>query len=156
MSDMLVKLYDLEALEKPLHSLKDEEVQIRRAIPPEKNYILSWIRDNFSEVWVSEADVAMAASPAKIFIAVKNGELLGFACYDTTAKGFFGPTGVGENARKKGIGTSLLLMSLKALWEDGYPYAVIGGAGPVEYYKKTCSAQIIEGSEESIYKGMLK
>lgn len=156
MPDMLVKLYDLEALEKPLQSLKDQEVQIRRAIPPEKNYILDWIGDNFSELWVSEADVAMSASPAKIFIAVKGGELLGFACYDTTAKGFFGPTGVGERARKKGIGTSLLLKALKALREDGYPYAVIGGAGPVEYYKKTCSAQIIKDSEESIYQGMLK
>jgi predicted N-acetyltransferase YhbS len=156
MPDMLVKLYDLEALEKPLKSLKDDQVQIRRAIPPEKNYILNWIREKFSEVWVSEADVAMSASPAKLFVAVKDEELLGFSCYDTTAKGFFGPTGVGEKARKKGIGTSLLLKALEALREDGYAYAVIGGAGPIDYYKKTCSAQIIEGSEESIYKGMLK
>lgn len=156
MPDMLVKLYDLEALAEPLGSLKDNEVIIRRAIPPEKNYILEWIGDNFSEVWVSEADIAMAAAPSKIFIAVKEGELLGFACYDTTAKGFFGPTGVGEKARKKGIGTALLLKSLKALKESGYAYAIIGGAGPVEYYKKTCGAQIIKGSEESIYQGMLK
>lgn len=156
MSDMLVKLYDLKALEKPLEALKDKEVVIRRAIPPEKNYILKWIRANFSEAWVSEADIAMAASPAKIFIAIKDEELLGFACYDTTAKDFFGPTGVGENARKKGIGTALLLKSLKALKEDGYAYAIIGGAGPVEYYKKTCGAKIIEDSGESIYQDMLK
>lgn len=156
MPDMLVKLYDLKASEKPLAALKDREVKIRRAIPPEKNYILKWIGENFSEAWVSEADIAMAAAPAKIFIAVKENELLGFACYDTTAKGFFGPTGVGENARKKGIGTALLLKSLKALREDGYAYAVIGGAGPVEYYKKSCDAQIIKDSEESIYKDMLK
>jgi predicted N-acetyltransferase YhbS len=98
----------------------------------------------------------MSASPAKIFIAVKEGELLGFACYDTSAKGFFGPTGVGEKARKKGIGTSLLLKSMEALKEDGYAYAVIGDAGPVDYYQKTCSAQVIKGSGKSIYRGMLK
>ncbi|MFW5686558.1 MAG: GNAT family N-acetyltransferase [Halanaerobium sp.] len=156
MPDMLVKLYEQEALKTPLKSLKDEEVVIRRAIPPEKNYILSWIGDHFSEEWVSEADIAMSASPAKIFIAVKKKKLLGFACYDTTARGFFGPTGVDENARKKGIGTALLLRSLKALRADGYAYAVIGGAGPVEYYKKICAARIIEDSEQSIYRGMLK
>jgi GNAT superfamily N-acetyltransferase len=156
MPDMLVKLYDLEVLKQPLAALKDKEVEIRRAIPPEKNYILKWIRENFSEVWVSEADIAMSACPAKLFIAVKEEELLGFACYDTTAKGFFGPTGVGENARKKGIGTALLLKSLKALRESGYAYAVIGGAGPVKYYKKTCEAQVIKDSKESIYRGMLK
>lgn len=156
MSDMLVKLYDLDALENPLASLKDDRVQIRKAIPPEKNLILNWVGDNFSKEWVSEVDIAMAASPVKTFVAVKEGELLGFACYDTTAKGFFGPTGVGEKARKKGIGTALLLKSLRALKAAGYAYAIIGGAGPVKYYQKTCEAQVIEGSGSSIYQGMLK
>ena len=48
------------------------------------------------------------------------------------------------------------LKSLKALRESGYAYAVIGGAGPVKYYQKTCEAQVIKDSEESIYQGMLK
>ena len=30
----------------------------------------------------------------KCFIATENGKLIGFACYDATAKGFFGPIGI--------------------------------------------------------------
>lgn len=155
MADMLVKLYDLKSFEVREAALNEEGIKIRRAIPPEKHRVLNWIENNFYPEWRSEADVAFSKSPAGIFIAYQEKKILGFACYDTTAKGFFGPTGVGEDARGKGIGTVLLLKSLAALKELGYVYAVIGGAGPVDYYKNVCDAQVIKGSEESIYKEML-
>jgi len=37
----------------------------------------------------------------------------------------------------------------------GYGYAIIGGAGPLEYYKKVAQAEVIEGSVPGIYKGIL-
>lgn len=83
------------------------------------------------------------------------GEMLGFACYDATAKGFFGPTGVSKDARKQGIGKALLYACLNAMREEGYGYAIIGWAGPVAYYQKTCNATIIENSLPSVYRGML-
>ena len=53
--------------------------------------------------------------------------MLGFACYDTTHKNFFGPTGVDAAKRGQGIGTALLLATLHAMREAGYMYAIIGG-----------------------------
>jgi hypothetical protein len=38
----------------------------------------------------------------------------------------------------------------------GYGYAVIGSAGPMEYYSKIVGATVIEDSTPGIYKGMLK
>ncbi len=38
----------------------------------------------------------------------------------------------------------------------GYAYAVIGWAGPTEFYEKTVGATIIEGSEPGIFRGPLK
>jgi len=155
MPDMLVKLYELPEWQQKEGELKKKGIKIKRAIPPEKARVLDWIEEHFQKAWRSEADVAFAKSPLNIFIAYQQDEILGFACYDITAKGFFGPTGVSEEARGKGVGTVLLLKSLAALQESGYAYAVIGGAGPVEYYKKICKAQVIENSEESIYQDML-
>ena len=96
-------------------------------------------------------------SPKSIFIATKNEtkEMLGFACYDATAKGFFGPTGVLEAARGTGIGSALLMASLHAMRDEGYGYAIIGGVGPAEFYEKICGAVKIDGSSPGIYKGML-
>jgi len=39
---------------------------------------------------------------------------------------------------------------------DGYEYAVIGWAGPTEFYKKTVGAILIEESEPGIIRGRLK
>ena len=82
-------------------------------------------------------------------------EILGFACYDTTCRDFFGPTGVDESLRGKGAGAALLLACLHDMAAQGYGYAVIGGAGPVAFYEKVCGATVIEGSVPGIYKDML-
>ena len=42
------------------------------------------------------------------------------------------------------------------MYTVGYAYAIIGDAGPVEYYKKTVGAVEIPNSHPGIYKNMLK
>lgn len=155
-SDMLVKLYELPELSPVLNKLAENGVEVRRALAPEKHIVLNWIRTHFGEGWASECDVAFANQPVSCFIAVKDNEMLGFACYEATCKNFFGPTGVGENARKLGIGEGLLLACMHAMKAEGYAYAIIGGAGPKEYYSRKVGATIIENSTPGIYKGMLK
>ncbi|NKN38731.1 GNAT family N-acetyltransferase [Agrobacterium sp. a22-2] len=153
--DMLVNLYDLAPDAALDQKMADEGVTIRRALPPELHTIASWIGPRFGQGWVSEATVAMMRQPVSLLVAVKDGEVLGFACYDATARGFFGPTGVDETMRGKGIGHALLLKTLLAMYDQGYGYGVIGGAGPTGFYKRAVGAVVIEGSEEGIYKGML-
>ena len=98
----------------------------------------------------------MTQMPCTAFIATKGQELLGFACYDTSAKGFFGPTGVHETARGQGIGEALLIVTLKAMREAGYAYAVIGDPGPVDFYKKRLDVLEIPKSKPGHYAGMLR
>jgi predicted N-acetyltransferase YhbS len=77
--------------------------------------------------------------------------MIGFAAYDATCRNFFGPTAVDEKWQGKGIGKALLLAALHAMKNDGYAYAIIGGAGPVDFYKKALGAIEIEGSTPGIY-----
>jgi GNAT superfamily N-acetyltransferase len=88
-------------------------------------------------------------------LAPELNELIGFACHEATAKGFFGPTGVDTVARGKGVGQALLLTTLLDMYAQGYAYGVIGGAGPMEFYRRSVGAVPIEGSEPGIYRGML-
>jgi GNAT superfamily N-acetyltransferase len=156
MSDMLVKLYDLPEIESVGQFEKRMGVTVRRAIAPEKHVVTEWVKHRFGSAWMSECEVAFAQSPITCLIATQNDKLLGFACFDATTKGFFGPTGVDELERGRGVGKMLFLYSLQLMRLDGYGYAVIGGAGPTEFYAKTAGAIIIEDSEPGIYKGMLK
>ena len=156
MPDMLVKLYDLPALEPVISRQRAMGITVRRGMTPEKFLVLDWIRERFSDYWVSEADVGFSAHPTTIMLAHRGEKILGFGCYDTTYKNFFGPTGVDEAERGQGIGTALLLATLHAMREAGYMYGIIGWAGPVEYYENVVGASVIPGSEPpGSYRGML-
>jgi GNAT superfamily N-acetyltransferase len=156
MPDMLVKLYNLPDSTKLTDKLKNEDIEIRHPLPPEKHIVINWVRNNFSEGWASECEKTFSTLPVTSYIAVRDGKILGFACYEATCKNFFGPTGVLQEARGSGIGAALLLRSLESLREQGYAYAVIGGVGPADFYSKVAGAVLIENSSPGIYKGMLK
>lgn len=155
MIDMLVRLYDLPDSATLYQDVASQGVTLRRARAFEKHTVAAFAQANFSPKWVSEVEVALSRQPVACFIATKNKEIIGFACYDTTSRGFFGPTGVSEAARGSGIGKALLLKSLEALRELGYAYAIIGGVGPKEFYAKVCGAIEIPGSDPGTYIDLL-
>jgi ribosomal protein S18 acetylase RimI-like enzyme len=154
--DYLVNLSALPADNTSQTAMTEARVTIRRALPPELKLITGWIEDNFGAGWASEAAVAMTRQPPTCFIATRDGALIGFACHEATARGFFGPTGVDENARGVGIGRALLFASLNDLKSLGYAYAIIGDVGPSAFYEKAVAATPIPNSEPGIYAGMLK
>ena len=157
MTDMLVKLYDIEDNWAFLSEQAGQGVAIRKPIGPEKYYVIDWVREKFSgyQGWDSETDVALSNRPATCFVAIKAQTLVGFACYDATALGFFGPTGVDEPYRGRGIGKALLLACLLDMKLKGYGYAIIGYVGPTEFYKKTVGAVEIPDSTPSLWKNWL-
>lgn len=153
--DLLVNLY--------AHRLADLgrrvapcAADIRVALPPEQHLIKDWVRANFSEYWVSEVTAAMAHQPPGCLIAVLDGRLVGFACYDATARGFFGPTGVAQDQRGKKIGLALFYHTLMAMKAQGYAYAIVGSAGPVDFYTAAVGAIPIPADKEDIYQGLLR
>lgn len=155
MPDMLVNLYQLPSNQENIQRLKEKNIRIVRALAPNRHKVMEFARDNFGEGWASEVSAAFSNSPVTCYIAVRDQELLGFACYDATAKDYFGPTGVLEAERGQGIGLALLLQSMEGLREAGYGYAIIGSAGPVKFYEKCCGAQVIENDEPNVYSRMI-
>ena len=64
--------------------------------------------------------------------------------------------GVLETMQGRGIGKALLLACLWGLREMGYVYGIIGGVGPIEFYRKTVGASMIDDSTPGIYTNLLK
>ena len=157
MQDMLVRLIGLPDLSpEEARLLKTEKIVFRRAIAPEKHLVCAWVLEHFGEYWQSELEVAFTRQPISCWLAQRGNEIVGFACYESTARNFFGPTGTLESERGKGIGKVLLIKSLESMREMGYAYAIIGGVGPSEFYEKTVNAKLISGSEISIYENLLR
>jgi GNAT superfamily N-acetyltransferase len=155
MTDMLVKLYNLKDARPFLSDLVPPEIEIRKPMGSEKTRSVQWVRENFGEAWASEMDMAFSRSPVSCYIAQQDQKIVGFACYDAAALGYFGPTGVADAFRGKGIGKALLMVCLLEMKIKGYGYAIIGWAGPQEFYEKAVGAMVIPDSTPGIWKDWL-
>lgn len=154
MSDLLVKLHGPSfapnaASER--YGAEESGIRVRRAMAYEKHQVVDWVRLHFGTGWASECDVAFGNRPIACHIATENGAILGFVCHDSTSRGMLGPLGVMESARGRGIGRGLLQAGLHAMAAAGYAYAVIGGAGSLEFYRRVVDVIEIPDSSPGIY-----
>jgi GNAT superfamily N-acetyltransferase len=152
---MLVNLLKLPPLQPLLDELSNVGVNIRRAQPFELTPVRQFIEQNFSVAWADEVSTGFANKPVTVYIATRDGHVIGFAGYECTRKAFFGPTGVAESERGRGSGKALLIAALSGLRELGYVYGVIGRAGPIEFYQKAVGAVVISDSDPGIYTDLL-
>ncbi|GAP36881.1 GNAT family N-acetyltransferase [Piscinibacter sakaiensis] len=149
--DLLVRLYALPPAPPAVPG-----VTLRRPIGPEHGLVADWVAARFGPGWASEAGVALGQRPVTLFVAVEGGAPLGFACYDATARGLFGPIGVAEAGRGRGVGAALLHATLDDMRRAGYAYAVVGAAGPVDFFARVAGAVPIPGSWPGLYAGLMR
>ncbi|WP_436376936.1 GNAT family N-acetyltransferase [Cytobacillus sp. BC1816] len=119
---------------------------IRKARRYDEIMLVNFVKENFSKEWSHTIRSGFQKEKLSIYIALnQNDEINGFAAFDVyrNKKGYFGPMGVVKTSRVKGVGNALLHHCLRDMKEIGYEYAIIGGAGPIEFYEKACRAVVI-------------
>ena len=158
MADMLVKLFNITPPMELENILLNEGIRIKRAIAPNKSKIVDFAKTCTSEDYSDEVSVALSKTPAMCYIATKDKKLVGFACFEATAKNFFGPMAVLKEYRRKGIGKVLLLKSLISMKEMGYAYAIIGWPKKtaIPFYEKCVDAILINDETYGLYKQMIE
>lgn len=158
MADMLVKLYNIPNSYNIEEKLLEEGIRIKKALAPDRSRIIDFSKTCAKDDYSDEVSVTFSNNPITCYIATKEKKIIGFACYEATAKNFFGPMAVLENERKKGIGKALLLKSLKSMQELGYAYAIIGwpAKSAIDFYKKCVDAIMIDEKSSGVYKRMIE
>ena len=156
MPDMLVNLLRLPPAEPLLEELRGAGVVVRRARPWELTPVREFVGENFGRAWADEISPGLVRQPATVFVALRGGRLVGFAAYECTRRNFFGPTGVVESERGRGLGRALLLSALRGLREMGYAYAIVGGVGPAGFYERAAGARLIPDSSPGVYADPLR
>ncbi|QWG63181.1 GNAT family N-acetyltransferase [Bacillus mycoides] len=120
---------------------------IRKAIFSDFEKLARFVKDEFGERWLKSLDYGFRTYKEElpIFIAEQEGAIIGFACYDVVRgkKGLFGPMGTAKHNRVNGVGKTLLNHCLYNMKKSGYEYAIIGQAGPIEFYERCCNARLI-------------
>ena len=157
-NDMLVKLYQLPERD-VFERMAQIGVSIKRAMALDKDKILGFVRTHFpgSPGWANECERALYMDPISCHIAVKDKQVIGFACYNATAKGVFGPLGVAESERNQRVGEALVRSCMISMRELGYAYAIIGWTGAYKFYERAVGAVVIEGTppETTVYKNLV-
>jgi len=149
---MLVRLYALPSSSDHAARAAAAAIDVRRMEAWDRIPLRRFILEHFDEGWASEADLAFSTGhPITGFVAINGGAIAGFAVYECTRRGYFGPTGVREDLRGNGAGALLLVRCLEGMRDLGYAYAIIGGVGPAGFYAKVCGATVIDGSDPGVY-----
>lgn len=157
MADMLVNLFQIPSSQELEKQLLEKGIQIKKAIAPDRSKIAEFARTCSNDDYSDEVYAAFTNHPVTCYIAVKDKKLIGFACYEATAKDFFGPMAVLKEEREKGIGRVLLIKSLESMKEMGYAYAIIGWPTKkaISFYEKCVGAKMITSVFMGIYTQMI-
>ena len=138
--DMITPLLAVPPAAPHVERLRGEGITVRRAKVWEQVQLREFIAQHLSPHWVDEAGIGFSNKPISVFVAFHGVRMIGFAAYECTYRGVFGPIGVEEPYRKQGVATALLLRCLESMREMGYIYAIIGQAGPRLFFEKACGA----------------
>lgn len=116
---------------------------VRRARPDDRERFAQYMTEEWTANWRQESLQAFNHDPITLYLAMKNGEVAGFAaCEVSQCLGGFGPTGVSPSHRGAGLGRRLLWACLHGLKAAGRPACQIGWVGPVSFYYRACGAQL--------------
>ena len=126
--------------------LAEQDITVRRADAADVAALEKLARDEFGGGWAWEVAESIrrgeAGEVAGCHIALRGGELLGFAAFGALRPSLFGPMGTLPAARGTGIGTVLLRRCLDDQRAAGMATSQIGWAGPIAFYSRTIGARI--------------
>jgi GNAT superfamily N-acetyltransferase len=102
----------------------------------------AWVRGIWGDGWAWEVEESLERPGAGCYVAVRDGEILGFAAYGANRPSWFGPMGTAPAAEGLGVGRVLLRRCLADQRAAGHGTAQIGWAGPIGFYSKAVAARL--------------
>jgi GNAT superfamily N-acetyltransferase len=116
---------------------------LRRAQPADQEEAVALGYATGGAWWQSEVADAFSYDPIRLHVAAgPSGALVAYAAQDVIGPALFGPTATDPAHQRLGIGTVLLRRCLADVLAQGYPRALISGAGPITFYTQAVGARV--------------
>jgi mycothiol synthase len=133
-------LLDTQADEARLRALG---YTLRRALPSDREAAVALGYSTGGDWWQSEVVDAFSYDPIRLHVAADaTGILVAYAAQDVVGPTLFGPTATDPAHQRLGLGTVLLKRCLADVLAQGYPKALISGAGPIAFYTRAVGARV--------------
>ena len=129
-NDILIRLYGIKDYSDAFRALREKGIVIKKVMDVNASEVVEFTERNFSKVWAEE--VRFAVFHRNCYVATEGTRPVGVVCVQATAPEFFGPIGVLEECRGKGVGSALLHRAVLSMKDKGYKYMVAGAVrGPM-------------------------
>ena len=122
--------------------LAEAGIRVRRATVGDRDALVGFARTEFPGTWEGEIVDSLDRPGAGCHLALRDGEVLGFAAYGASRPSWFGPIGTAAGAQGTGIGSVLMRRCLRDQRAAGHRTVQIGWVGPVPFYTATVGARI--------------
>ncbi len=122
--------------------LAAEGVRLARLGRGDGEPLAAFMRQHFSEGWLTETLLALTNDPVTCHVAWHEGRMIAFAATEVTNPGWFGPMGTDPAWRGRGLGRITLLRCLADARALGYRTVQIGWVGPLGFYARHCGAVV--------------
>ncbi len=96
--------------------------------------VIRWVEKTFHSIWAIETSLVRGKNTSGVIVAEYSNEIIGFSVYGATATYRFGPIGIEQSHRGKGIGEVMLYMTLKKMREIGNRYIIIPWTSHLYFY----------------------
>ncbi len=130
----LLRFYVPQRIKRLEERLMKEGLSFKRASRGDEGRVAEWVKRKFSSFWAYEAKLSFSFKKPKIWVAEKDGRILGFSVYGALEPNWFGPIGVDPEARARGIGSVLLFKCLQDMRLEGTRIAVIPWTSHLFFY----------------------
>jgi len=123
-------------------SLSQEGVKVQYFQPEYTHKLLSFLETEFPGDWatVIRERIRKHCDPKDIVIALRGDEVVGYCQVDGE---HFGPFGVHNSLRGKGVGTVLILHAMQYAKEKGIRHLWLAWTGAVDFYSRKAGFKVI-------------
>ena len=131
-----------------LDTAADEErliaqgIEVRSLAPADADAFEQYMGQEWNWRWQAEVLRTLKRDPVTTHIALRDGQIVGFAAHSVAGPGQFGPMGTRPELRGLGIGATLLRRCLVDLRAAGHATADIQWVGPIGFYARHVGAEL--------------
>jgi hypothetical protein len=127
-----------------LDRLRAAGIQVRRAVAADREPLADHVRRLWSDVWLRETMLAVDRPRPPMFVALRDGAVVGFAAHGIYRPALYGPIATDPAEQGHGVGNVLSGLCLADMRAGGVRTAQIGWIAEtaIPFYSRTAGARM--------------
>jgi mycothiol synthase len=127
-----------------LERLSVAGIEVRRGEPGDRDALADHVRRLWSDVWLRETLIAIDRPRPPIFLALRDGAVIGFAAHAVYRPSLYGPIATDPAEQGHGVGNALSGLALADMAAGGVKTAQIGWIAEtaIPFYSRTAGARL--------------